>query len=180
MFARARPAFWAGTVWWLFLVIVGIAFIALAPQAIASLEAASASRSFRNLGVGLLSLAAVLGLVPVAAITLIGILLLPFVLLFIVITCAVGYVAGVFLAGSRFASAFFPINSNGRRVEVLVVAMIVAGLLGTIPFLGWLIGLALLAYGLGAISIALMGGSGQAASPRGQPQAVAGTATLAR
>ncbi len=150
------PSVWAASAWWLLLFIVGVAFIALAPRLVGALQAASATRPFRNLGLGILAFAAALGLVPLAAMSLVGIVLLPFILLYIVVLCALGYVAGVFFVGLTILGALMPVGDTARKAAVLAIALIVAGLLGMIPFLGWLISLALTVFGIGLIAVIVM------------------------
>jgi len=150
------PGVWAAVVWWLLLFLVGVAFIALAPKTMTALQAAAATRPWRNLGLGVLAFASALGLVPVAAMTLIGIVLVPFIALFIVILCGLGYIAGAFFLGLRIARAFMPIDDNMRRVALLAAALVVAGLLGAIPVLGWLFSLMLTVFGIGIATVALL------------------------
>lgn len=159
------PMLWAAITWWLLLLVVGIAFIALAPRLVARLDALSRQRPLRRLGLGLLSLATVLGLVPMVAITLIGLILLPLVFVFIVIWLSLAYVAGSYLVAMRMVSAFATIDSNAKRVAVLALGLVAAPLLGMVPVLGWLITLAFLVYGLGVISASILGSWTSGAEP---------------
>lgn len=163
------PALWAAAIWWLLLLIVGIGFIAAAPRVVAAMATSSATRPFRNFGLGIVGFAAVLGLVPVAAITLVGILLLPFVALFIAVACSLAYLAGVYFVGLRIMSAFASIDSNAKRVAVLAAALVAAGLLGLIPVLGWLISLVLLMFGMGVALVCIL----DRRVPRGRAEPVA-------
>jgi hypothetical protein len=142
--------------WWLLLVVVGAALIALAPALMGKLQVIATVRPFRRIGLGLLALAAVLGLVPVAAITLVGLLLVPFVLIFAALAWSAAYLAGVYFAGLRVASSFTPVASNLAKVVVLGVSLVAAGLLVMLPFLGWLITLLLVTYGMGVIAALIM------------------------
>ena len=150
------PAVWAVALWWLLLGVMGVLFITLATRLVVTLEAVSRKRPFRSIGLGLLSFAAVLGLVPVFALTLVGIFLVPFVLIFVVLACILAYLAGTYLVGARIASALLPIDTNLKRVGLLAVSIIVAGLLGMIPVIGWLITLLLLVFGFGTIAVVTM------------------------
>jgi hypothetical protein len=147
---------WVTALWWLLLFVVGAACISLAPGLVHRLQNAAASRPFRRLGLGMLAFAAVIGLIPVVALTLIGLLLEPFVLLFVIVACSAAYLAGVYLLGLRIVSAITPIESNGRRIAVLAASLVVGGLLTMVPFLGWFITLLLLAFGFGAIATITM------------------------
>lgn len=147
------PAIWGAALWWLFLFVVGAAIIALAPRGVPALEAAAARRPLRNFLVGILGFAAVVGLVPVFAMTLIGIVLLPFVLIFVVVACALAYTFGAYLIAIRIMQAMLPIDSAAKRIGVLAAGLLAGGLLGMLPVLGWLITLLLLVFGFGAFTV---------------------------
>ena len=146
---RFWPVFWTVVGWWLFLVVVGAAFIALLPGTVSSMQTASQRHPFRRLGLGFLAFAAVLGLIPALAFTIVGLLLLPFVLVLAVIACSLAYLSGTFFIGLRIAGAFVRTDTNLRRLAVLAVALIAAALVGMIPFVGWLITLGIVVFGFG-------------------------------
>lgn len=147
---------WAAAMWWLLLFVVGAACIALAPALVTQLQIVSATRPFRRLGLGVLTFASVVGLVPVAVMTLVGVLLVPFVLIFVVAACSLAYLAGVYFIGLRIATAVTPIETNGRRMVVLALSLVVGGLLTMVPFLGWFVTLVLLAFGFGIMAALTM------------------------
>jgi cytoskeletal protein CcmA (bactofilin family) len=157
VFGRFWPVFWTVAAWWLVLVLVGAGLIALLPKSVGALQAAAERRPFRNLGLGLLAFAAVLGLVPVMAMTVVGILLLPFVVIFAVVACSLAFVGGAFLIGVRIASAFIGVDTNLKRLGVLAISLVAAALLGMTPFLGWFITLLILIFGFGAATVAVIG-----------------------
>jgi hypothetical protein len=150
------PNVWASFAWGLLLFLVGAAFILWAPRVSASLQQAAATRPWRNLGAGVVAFAATLGLVPLAAMSLLGIVLLPFIVLFAAILCGLGYIAGVFHLGLRLIGAIRPVEGKGRRLAVLAVALVAAAVIATIPVLGWLVGLTLTIFGIGIIAVAVM------------------------
>lgn len=170
---RYWPVFWTIAAWWLILVLVGTGLIALLPKSVGALQAAAEKRPFRNLGLGILAFATVLGLVPVVAMTVVGILLLPFVLIFVVVACSLAFLGGAFVIGLRIASAFVTIDNNLKRLGVLAISLIVAGLLGVIPLVGWLITLFILVFGFGAATVAILRhwAARDAARPAGSPAA---------
>ncbi len=150
------PTVWATGIWWLLLFVVGVAFIGLLPRLVAALQVAADRRPFRNLGLGILAFASVVGLVPVFALTIVGIFLLPFVLVFVAIACMLAYLAGTYLIGARIAGAIVPLDTRLKRVVALAASIVVAGLLAMIPVLGWLLSLVLLVFGFGAIAVLTM------------------------
>ena len=153
---RLWPAVWVAVSGWLVLLLIGAALIALMPKGMARMQVVSETRPFRKLGLGILAFASLLGLVPVFALTLIGILALPVVFIVVGIGCLLGYLAGVYFLGLRICNAFVRIDTNLKRVAVLAVALLAAGAVGMIPFLGWLFTLVLLVFGLGVIAAVLM------------------------
>lgn len=151
------PEVWGNLIWWLMLFVLGAALIALAPRRVAALEAAGSVRPWRQLGLGILGFAATLGLVPVTAMTVIGLVLLPVVLVVVAIACVLAYLGGAYLIGLRIGRAFTTLEANGPKLAILAVAIVVAGLLAMVPLLGWLLTLLLLVYGFGAIARMLLG-----------------------
>jgi hypothetical protein len=145
-------AVWATVLWWLLLFVVGAAFIAIAPRLVGDLSLLSTKRPFRRLGLGTMSFAATLGLVIVAVLTVFGLVVLPIVLIYVFVACSLAYLAGVYLVGARIWSAISPVQTNLHRIIVLAVSLVLGGLLTMVPFVGWAITLALLAFGFGVIA----------------------------
>ncbi len=150
------PVFWAAAGWLAFLFVLGAALIALLPARVHAMEVASEKRPFRTLGLGILTFASTLGLVLVAAITIVGLITLPLVFIYIVIACSLAYLAGAYLIALRIGSAFVAIDSNLKRLGTLALALIGAVLLGAIPVLGWLITLLVTMFGFGAFAVVTM------------------------
>lgn len=169
------PAVWAVAIWWLSLVVLGALVIALLPRVTATFEDRAASRPLRTLGLGVLGFAAALGLVPVTAMTILGIVLLPFVLLAAFILCVLAYLTGVYLLALRAGRSFARIDTTPKRLGALVVGTVLAGLIGMLPFLGWLISLLLLTFGFGIFVRSLSERAMPA--PRSGRQKPAGTRT---
>jgi hypothetical protein len=149
-------ALWAAAGWWVFLLVVGAAFIALSQPLVASLEALSSVRPFRRFGLGLLAFASIIGLVPLAAISVVGLLVVPVALIVAFVACSLAYLAGVYLIGSAIGRRIAPVASVARKIAALAISLVIAGLLTMIPFLGWLISLVLVAYGFGVIAALVM------------------------
>ena len=151
------PAVWGIGLWWLLLLVAGVVVITLLPQLTQSLQSTGATRPFRRIGAGLVTFAAVVGLVPVLVLTIFGIFLVPFALVFVVLACALAHLTGTYLLGVRIARALTSVDSNLKRVGVLAASIVVMGLLGMIPVIGWLLTLVVLCFGFGAIAAVIMG-----------------------
>jgi len=159
------PAVWGTGLWWLLLLVIGIVVITLLPRLTQSLQSTGATRPFRRIGLGLVTFAAVIGLIPVLALTILGIFLVPFALLFVVIACALAYLAGTYLLGIRIARSLTSVDGNIKRIGVLALSIVVMGLLGMIPVIGWLLTLLVLCFGFGAITAIIMGRLGASSQP---------------
>jgi len=146
------PAVWGIGLWWLMLFMLGVLAITLLPRLTQSVQSAGATHPFRRIAAGLVAFAAVIGLVPVLVLTLFGIFLVPFALVFVVLACALAHLTGTYLVGVRVTRALISVDSNLRRVGVLAGSIVVMGLLGMIPVVGWLLTLVLLCLGFGAMA----------------------------
>lgn len=154
-----------------FLVVAAGVVLALVPDSLERLREATIAAPFRNMAVGLLTLGAMFGLVPVSAITLIGMPLIPLLLLAIVALWIAGYLVGVYAVAWRVAGRMRELEPTlPARLAVIVVGLIVAASLNFIPFAGWLINLGLMLAGLGGIvTEALAWFKGRRARPDGPP-----------
>lgn len=150
------PIVWGTVIWVLVLIALGAILIALLPRLREALETNAAIRPFRTFWVGILTFASTLGLVPVAAFTIIGIFILPFVFIYVAIASILAYLTGTYLVGRRVVGAFTPIDSNMKRLVALAISVVAAVLFGFIPVVGWLLSLGLLSYGFGAFAMALI------------------------
>lgn len=169
-------ALWATVLWWLLLFVVGAVFIAAAPRLVGDLSILSTRHPFRRIGLGALSFAATLGLVLVTVMTIVGIIVLPFVVLYVVVACSLAYLAGVYFVGARIWSAMAPIATNVQRIIVLALSLVIGGLLTMVPFLGWPITLLLLAFGFGVVAARVIAGWSTGDAAQLNTQAVPPTA----
>ncbi len=147
---------WAAALWWLLLLVIGSAMISLNAPLVGKLQTLAAVKPFSRLGLGLLAFAAVIGLMPLAALTLVGILLLPIVLIFVVAACSAAYLAGVSLIGLAIASRMTSLATTLRKIAALAASLVVAGLLTMIPFVGWFVTLGFTVFGFGVIAALVM------------------------
>lgn len=147
---------WTAFSWFVLLLVVGAMFIALSPRLVANLELLATVRPFRRFGLGILAFASVVGLVPVAAFTVVGLLLVPFVLILIFIACSLAYLAGAYLIGSAIGSRITSLAGTAQKIVALAISLVLAGLLVMIPFVGWLVSLVIVAYGFGVVAALIM------------------------
>ncbi len=137
-----------------FLVAVGAVFLAFLPGPVEWLRQSALAAPGKSLLAGFLGLACLFGLVPVAAITLIGLPLIPFVVLGIVLFWTGGYLLGVYAVTSRVVQSFGGKSdpTTTMRLLALAIGVVAMVVLNFIPFLGWAANVLLMLFGLGALT----------------------------
>lgn len=136
-----------------------------APTGLERARLAVRDRPGRTMLAGLVALASLLGSVPVAAITLVGLLLLPVLAILLPVLLALGYLTGAYGVG-RTAIALTGANPQPNRLVAfggIVLGIVVLALLQLIPLIGWWLGLVVLVAGLGAWCAHWLGGQRAAA-----------------
>lgn len=137
------------------IVIAGLAALvaSLVPEQLASIRRQILARPFGTLWFGFLALSTLLGSAILFAMTLIGIVLSPAVILIAVLAGFAGYVIGAYAFGVGLMLVFGRLepDSIGERALAAGIGALAAGLLALIPFLGWLFVLALTLAGVGGI-----------------------------
>lgn len=132
------------------LVLIGAILMAFFPRRLENMQLASEAKPLRSFGWGILTFAMLLGLVPLVAMTIVGILVVPFVVLAIVVCLGLAFVLGAYLVGTRVARTFAVIDTNLKRLAVMAASLVAVVVLGLIPFIGWLLSLLVVTFGLGA------------------------------
>lgn len=160
-FAGDERSGWIGAASIVFGFLVTLAFIALvaalalgfAPQTVEARRRQALARPGLTLLVGALGLSALFGLVPVAAMTVVGILFVPIVALAVAVVWAAGYTLGAYVVGLRlWIGLGGEAPALGGRVAIVAGATAVVALLNFIPVLGWLANFALTLFGIGALT----------------------------
>jgi hypothetical protein len=139
-------------------IIYGTILLALFPRRAETGYLTAMTKPISSLGFGGLALAAFIGLIPVLAMTLIGIPLVPVAVVFLVLAALTGYIAGAYFLSDRVLGAFnYDTNTLWKRVGALVIGLVAVWILGIIPFIGWLVQLGLALFGLGALCFSAFG-----------------------
>jgi hypothetical protein len=96
-------------------------------------------------------------MVPVSAMTVIGLPLVPIVILTIIALWVLGYVLGTYAVAMRLAGAFGPGDAPGRIGELglLALTLTIVAVLNFIPVLGWVLNFGLVLFGIGAMASAV-------------------------
>lgn len=139
----------------LFVAALATGAVAAAPDRVAHWRETALARPGGSLVAGFLLLSTIVGSGFVISLTVIGIPLLPALLLIAGLAGYAGYVLGSYILGVGIWLRL----GNPMPEDVLpkaglaALGALVAGLVGLIPFLGWLVVLALCFVGLGAIAL---------------------------
>ena len=142
------------------LVVTGVAtlLVVLAPGPIARLREQALDRPFRVIWLGFLALSTMAGSGIILAMTLVGILVLPAVVIVAVVLGLIGYVLGTYILGVGVWGAIgkpMPADFGSKAIAALIGATL-AALIGLVPLLGWLFILALVLMGVGAMTVSIL------------------------
>jgi cytoskeletal protein CcmA (bactofilin family) len=141
-----------------FFVVLAAAALALAPERIEAMRREALARPWLALLGGVLGLATVLGLAPVAVMTVVGLPLLPAILLLALLLWILGYALGVYTVALRIWTGMGGAEpAIAGRLAVFAAGLLVAALLNVIPFAGWALNFTLVLFGIGAIAAPLYG-----------------------
>lgn len=141
-----------------FLILLGGALLALAPQRIEALRLVGTRRPALMLLSGVLVIATLMGLVPVATMTIIGLPFVPIVVLAILLAWTLGYVFGAYVVALRLFLAFGGREDPGLGMRILLLGcgVLIFSLLNFVPMLGWMVNFVLVLFGIGALSTGVL------------------------
>jgi hypothetical protein len=143
--------FWSLLLW----VVVGIALITLLPEHVMFVRATVTTKTQRSIIIGLLSII----LAPAVLVVLVALILpIPLALILavgLIAAWALGTVAIGWIVGERILRAVAP--QYNTRLKDVVVGLTVLVLVGSIPYIGWLISIGVGLLGLGAVFLSRFG-----------------------
>ncbi len=143
--------FWSLVIW----IVVGIALITLLPEHVMFVRTTATTKTRRSILIGLLSIL----LAPAVLVVLVALILpiplalilaLGFIVAWVLGTVAIGWIVGEYIL-----RAVAP-RYNTRLIDV-VVGLAALVLLGSIPYIGWLISFGVGLLGLGAVFLSRFG-----------------------
>ncbi len=137
--------------------VIASLIAAILPETLADLRRSVLDRPLRNLWFGFLAQSALVGSAILFAMTLIGMVLVPAVILLALVGGFAGYVVAVYAFGVGLLLLFNrpEPDSIGERAVAAGIGALVAGIISLIPLVGWLFVLALMLAGIGAITLRL-------------------------
>lgn len=140
-----------------FFVIIGALFLTLAPKQVRHLRRGIDARPGMALLSGVTGMSILFGLVPISALTVVGLPLVPIVLLATMVVWTLGYILGAYVVAMRAMRGL----GGGENPEIwlrllaLIVGVTLVALLNFIPVLGWMVNFALVLLGTGGMTTAL-------------------------
>jgi hypothetical protein len=136
-----------------FFVLIAAVALALAPARIEAMRTEALARPWLALLAGVLGFATVLGLVPIAVMTIVGLPLLPVILLLGLLLWIAGYALGVYVVVLRVWTAMGGAEPGmASRLAVFAAGLLVVALLNAVPFAGWALNFTLVLFGIGALT----------------------------
>ena len=139
-------------------IVYGAILLTLFPRRAEAGYRTGMQKPWKSLLSGLLALAVFIGLIPVVAITLIGIPLVPVAIALLVLAALTGFVAGAYFVADRVLGALrYDADTLWKRIGALAMGLIAVWIIGIIPVVGWLLQLGLVLFGLGALTFSAFG-----------------------
>jgi cytoskeletal protein CcmA (bactofilin family) len=137
-----------------FFVLIGGLFLTFAPKQVRHLRHRINARPGMALLTGVIGLSVLFGLVPVIAMTVVGIPLVPMVLLVAVAAWILGYILGAYVLAMRALQGLGGAEDPEiwMRLLALVIGVMAMAILNFIPFLGWMANFALVLLGIGGMT----------------------------
>jgi hypothetical protein len=152
----------------LFFLVLGALMLGFMPNRLSKMRRSVTEAPGKIFLLGVLGLSVLFGMVPITAMTIVGIPFVPVVLLAIIVVWTLGYALGAYSIAMRFWMGFGGATdpNNITRLLVFAAALLFVGLLNFIPFIGWAANFTLVLLGIGAMARpvlhSLLGNSGAA------------------
>lgn len=152
----------------LFFVALGALMLGFMPKRLEKLRKSVIAAPGQSMVLGIIGLSILFGMVPIVALTVIGLPFVPFVILGIVVTWTLGYALGAYSIAMRLFAGFGGETdpSSVAKLVIFAIAITFIALLNFIPFVGWVANYTLVLLGIGALTRAvfqrLMGKTEQA------------------
>lgn len=152
----------------LFFLALGALMLSFMPRRLSRMCKSVAHAPGQTFLLGIIGLSILIGMVPITAMTLVGILMVPFILLAIILVWTLGYALGAYSVAMALWTKLGGETDPGMavRLSVFAGAITLVSLLNFIPFFGWVANYTLVLLGIGAMTRALflriMGDTGAA------------------
>lgn len=137
-----------------FFVALAAVFQTFLPKPLGRMQAAIIMRPGQVFLFGVMGLSMLFGIVPIVALTVFGLPLVPIALLAIIAAWVLGYGLAGYAIAQRMLQAFSgkDESTNLARLLAFAAVLIVVAVLNYIPFLGWVVNYTLVLLGIGAMT----------------------------
>jgi len=141
----------------LFFIFLGVLMLGLLPRRLEKMRLNIARAPGQTFLAGVIGLSLLFGMVPITALTVVGLPFVPIVVLLIIVAWTLGYALGAYGIAMKVWTGLSDEDEPGNMTRILVfaVAIIAISLLNFIPFVGWVVNYTLVLLGIGAMTHAL-------------------------
>lgn len=138
-------------------VILGAIFLTFFPKPVSKMRKNIGAQPGQMALAGVVGLSLLFGLVPVTALTIVGLPVVLIAILAIIVIWTLGYILAAYSIAMRVWQAFGGEldPSKVARLVALTIAVICVTILNFIPFVGWIVNYTLVLLGVGAMTHAL-------------------------
>ena len=142
----------------IFLLLLAAVFLTLVPDRVEKMRRRVTRQPLQTFLLGVIGLSALFGMVPVTALTVIGLPFVPFALLLIIVAWTLGYLLAAYGVARRILLAFDGNEDPSLLMKLItiLVAICVVAILNFIPFVGWVVNYTLVLLGVGAMTAGLL------------------------
>jgi len=143
----------------IFLTLLAAIFLTLVPNRVEKMRRRVTRQPLQTFLLGVVGLSALFGMVPVTALTIVGLPFVPFALLAIIVVWALGYLLAAYGVARRVLMAFGADDDDPSvlmKLSTIVLAIVVIAMLNFIPFVGWVVNYTLVLLGVGAMTAGLL------------------------
>ncbi len=142
----------------IFLLLLAAIFLTFMPERVEKMRRRVTRQPLQTFLLGVIGLSALFGMVPVTALTVIGLPFVPFALLLIIVAWTLGYLLAAYAVARRLWVAFDGSDepSTVMKLVIIALAIVVVAVLNFIPFVGWVVNYTLVLLGVGAMTAAML------------------------
>ncbi|MFC6636778.1 hypothetical protein GV827_14610 [Sulfitobacter sp. JBTF-M27] len=141
----------------LFFVVLGALMLTFMPHRLERMRSSVAKAPGKSIVLGIVGLALLFGMVPITAMTIVGLPFVPIAILAIVLFWTLAYALGAYSIAMWVFAGLGGTKDPGAVVRLLVFAgaITLVALLNFIPFVGWVANYTLVLLGMGAMTNAI-------------------------
>ncbi len=142
----------------IFLLVLAAIFLTFAETRVEKMRRRVTRQPLQTFLLGVIGLSALFGMVPITALTIIGLPFVPFALLAILVVWTLGYLLAAYAVARRVLVAFDGSEDPSLLAKLVTVALAISvvAILNFIPFVGWVVNYTLVLLGTGAITAGLL------------------------